>query len=150
MEAINKYSGGEGGNQLVCTDGSERGVSHRKGLLEERGEGAGKVNSRGNHSGIRGKMVTEGNKEGMTDKVEVTVNVAQRANGSMDKYVKATWLTIGETKCRDSKDGKDTKLVGMAMIDPKKPRKKPNRRTRRKLLQLYKVQSKPTLNWFGF
>ena len=108
------------------------------------------MNSRGNHSGIRGKRVAEGNKEGMTVKVEVAVNVAQRANGPMDKYVKTTRMTRGETKSRVGKEGKDTKLVDKAMIDPKNPRKKPNRRTRRKLLQLYKVQSQPTLNWFGF
>jgi hypothetical protein len=35
-------------------------------------------------------------------------------------------------------------------VDPKNPRKCPNRRTRRLHLQLYKTQSQPTLSWYGF
>ena len=45
--------------------------------------------------------------------------------------------------------GTTTKLSAR-IVDPKSPRKRPNRRTRRLHLQLHKIQAQPTLNWYGF
>ena len=70
------------------------------------------------------------------------------SNGPMDKYLKGKGSVTRPPHTQSETPGTSSKRE--RIVDPKNPRRRPNRRTRRLHLQLHKVQAQPTLNWYGF
>ena len=70
------------------------------------------------------------------------------SNGPMDKYLKGKGSVTRPLHTQS--ETPRTFSTRERIVDPRNPRRRPNRRTRRLHLQLHKVQAQPTLNWYGF
>ena len=70
------------------------------------------------------------------------------SNGPMDKYLKGKGSVTRPPHTQS--ETPRTFSTRERIVDPRNPRRRPNRRTRRLHLQLHKVQAQPTLNWYGF
>jgi len=108
----------------------------------QRGHGA--ENSQQEHkygtnerAGSKGNQISQQDKEGRE---------AATSYGPMDKYLRDKCSFTRQQNSLAGTGGTSSARI----VDPKNPRKRPNRRTRRLHLQLYKTQSQPTLNWYGF
>jgi hypothetical protein len=126
-------------DQDSCKDTIKARVEH-----EDKGRG---LFAQGRNRGMEGGTGGKGKRKFYKANEESErTEKSDASQGPMDKYLK---VKESDTGSQNASVGTTPKLSAR-IVDPKNPRKRPNRRTRRLHLQLHKIQAQPTLNWYGF